>query len=30
MVERFDGIDLALLDAPQRGVEHLEGPGHLQ
>jgi hypothetical protein len=28
LIERFDAVDLALLDAPQRGVEHLQGARH--
>jgi hypothetical protein len=28
VIKRFDPIDLALFDAPQRGVEHLQGTRH--
>ncbi len=30
IVNRLDAVDLALLDAAQRGVEHLERARHLQ
>ena len=30
IVDRLDAVDFALLDAAQRGVEHLEGARHLQ
>ena len=30
LIEGFDAVDLALLNAPQRGVEHFEGAWHPQ
>jgi hypothetical protein len=30
MIERLDGVDLALLDLPDGGVEHFERARHLQ
>jgi hypothetical protein len=30
VVDRFDAVDFALLDAAQRGIEHFEHPRHLQ
>jgi hypothetical protein len=30
LIESLDAVDLALLDAPQGGVEHLEGTWHPQ
>ena len=30
VIERLDAVDLALLDAPQRRVEHLQGARHPQ
>ena len=30
IVDRFDAVDFALLDAAERGIEHLQSTRHLQ